>query len=360
MENKQFLTFRVCDLQYGIESVLVQEIFPLPELTPIAEAPANILGILNWRGKILPMIHLDFYEGHLGQDCRLSDFVIVVQWEDLQIGIVVQQVNELLELDTEFIETGVPAIFSSHINTALITGVAKLDSGMIALLNVEALIHQETLLTFIWNTQIQLDMMSESPTDKIYQAKPEVSNTSFYDLYCSGATPKERATFRQRAEIYKQPIDSLETTTPIPLTVIRFGDEYFGVNLELVREITCIRNLSPIPYSPKHIVGNMHLRGEIFTLVDIRNILHLPVTLVTTGSMAVVVQVDDIVAGVPVDEVLELIYINSADITPLPTTASTTNKLYLRGIAPFEGKMLSVLDLAKIFTKGELAVKKAS
>jgi purine-binding chemotaxis protein CheW len=359
MKNKQFLTFRVCDLQYGIESVLVQEIFPLPELTPIAEAPANILGILNWRGQILPVIHLDFLEGHR-QDCRLSDFVIVVQWEDLQIGIVVQQVNELLELDAELIETEVSAIVSSHINTALMTGVAKVDSGMIALLNVEALIHEETLLTFIWNTQMQLDMISESPTDNIYQAEPEVCDTSFYDLYCSDVTPTEKAIFRQRAEIYKQSLESLETTTPIPLMVIRFGDAYFGVNLELVREITYIRNLFPIPYSPKHILGNTHLRGEIITLVDIRNILHLPVTLVTVGSIAVVVQVDNIVAGVPVDEVLELININSADITPLPTTASTTNKLYLRGIAPFQEKKLSVLDLAKIFTKGKLAVKKAS
>jgi purine-binding chemotaxis protein CheW len=350
----------VCNLQYGIESVLVQEIFPLPELTPIAEAPANILGILNWRGKILPIIDLSFLEGHSWQNCRLSDFVIVVQWENLQIGIVAQQVNELLELDTGLIETEVPAIVSSHINTTLITGVAKLDSGMMALLNVEVLIHQEDLLTFIWNTQMQLDLMSESPTDHIYQAEPGTSDTSFYDLYCSGATPTERAIFRQRAEIYKQSLDSLETTTPIPLMVIRFGEEYFGVNLELVREITSIRNLSPIPYSPKHIVGNMHLRGEIVTLVDIRNILHLPVTLVTVGSMAVVVQVDDIVAGVPVDEVLEFIYINSADVTPLPTTASTTNKFYLRGIAPFQEKMLNVLDLGKIFTKGGLAVKEAS
>jgi purine-binding chemotaxis protein CheW len=74
------------------------------------------------------------------------------------------------------------------------------------------------------------------------------------------------------------------------------------------------------------------------------------------GSQAVVVQVDDIVVGLPVDQVLEMVELNSADLTPLPTALSTLDEQYLRGTAFFQEKMLRVLDLPKIFTQGGLAV----
>ncbi len=363
MKNKQYLTFSLHNFQYGIESTLVQEILPLPELTPITESPADMIGILNWRGQLVPVIYLGFIEGHTLQDCRLSDFVIIGQWESLQIGMVVNQVNELLELDADVIETEISSVLPSDINTTFIAGiagVAKVDSGMIVLLNFEALINQEALLNLIWNAQIQLEMMSASATNNdVNQTESELPHTNFYDLYCSKATPKERAIFQQRAENIRQSISSLEATKPMPLAVIRFGNEFFGLDLELVQEISTIRNLTPIPHSPNHIVGNMHLRGQIVTLVDIRNILHLPIASVTVGCMTVVVQVDDIVAGIAVDEVLELIYLNHSDMTSFLPPTSNANKQYLQGTASFQEKMLSVLDLPKIFTKGGLAVSEA-
>jgi purine-binding chemotaxis protein CheW len=142
----------------------------------------------------------------------------------------------------------------------------------------------------------------------------------------------------------------------MPLAVIGFGNEYFGLDLELVREFTDIGNLTPIPCCPNHIVGNMNLRGEIVTLVDIRKVLNLPTTPVTVGSQAVVVQVDDIVAGLPVDQVLEMVSLNSADMTPLAGIRSDFGEQYIRGSALFQEKMLRVLELPKIFRQGELVV----
>jgi purine-binding chemotaxis protein CheW len=138
--------------------------------------------------------------------------------------------------------------------------------------------------------------------------------------------------------------------------VIGFGDEYFGLDLELVHEFTDISNLTPIPCCPNHIVGNMNLRGEIITLVDIRNVLNLPAVPVSVGSKVVIVQVDDIVAGLPVDQVLEMVDLNSADMTPLTGILSDLSEQYLRGTAFFQEKMLRVLDLPKLLTQGGLAV----
>jgi purine-binding chemotaxis protein CheW len=181
--------------------------------------------------------------------------------------------------------------------------------------------------------------------------------SSFYDLYCPEATSEERAIFWQRADDLRQSIESSKVTNElITLAVLSFGDEYFGVDLKLVREFADVSNLTPIPCCPNHIVGNMNLRGEIVTLVDIRNVLNLSLAPVNVGSQAVVVQVDDIVAGVPADRVLEMVYLNAADITPLSGVPSELGEQYFQGTALFEENVLKILDLPKIFTQGKLVV----
>ncbi|MBD1808039.1 chemotaxis protein CheW [Microcoleus sp. FACHB-SPT15] len=370
MKNKQYLTFRLHNLQYGIEAALVQEIFPLPELTLIDKAVTNIIGILNFRGQIVPILHLDLLRQYSVKSCHLSDYIIVMQWEGLQFGLVVHQVNEVLDVNTEAIETEPFYELLCDSDAEFIAEVAKLDLGNIVLLDPKTLTNQlDDILPLIWDAQMQLDITtSSSNSDVVQQLGQDVLQqnteiqthetfTSFYDLYCFEVTPEEKAIFRQRSDKLRQSVESLQVINElIHLAVIGFENEYFGLNLELVREFIDIDNLIPIPCCPNYIVGNMNLRGEIVTLVDIRNILNLPTPPVGIGSPAVVVQVDDIVTGLPVDRVLEMVELNSADITPLPTTISDVGEQYLQGTAFFQEKLLRVLDLPKIFTKGELIV----
>ncbi|NWF59698.1 MAG: chemotaxis protein CheW [Fischerella sp.] len=341
MKNKEYLTFRIHNLLYGIDADLVQEMFPLPELIPITEAPSDIIGILLLREQIVPIVHIGVLLDYPLKDCQLSDYVIVVLWKGLQIGLLVHEVNQVLELDATVIEQETFFGLINHVNAAFIAGIAKVKSDTILLLNFEKLIRQpDALVTLIWDAESQLDRIT-------------AFTSFFYDLYCPNATSEERAIFKQRADNLRQSVQDLKfTKNLISLAVIGFGTEYFGLELELIQEFTDIRNLTPIPCCPKHIIGNMNLRGEIITLVDIRNILNLSITPVKVGSKAVVVQVDDIVAGLPVDQVFEVIYLNSAEIIPLPTG----NKKYLLGTTPFQEKTLSVIDLRKIFINGELAV----
>jgi purine-binding chemotaxis protein CheW len=370
MLNKQYLTFRLHDLQYGIDAALVQEIFAIPELIPIADSPKTIIGLLNFRGQIVPMMYLDLLHEHSFKECKVSDYVIMVQWEDLQIGMVVHQVNEVLELQAEVIETEPSDGFLGDTNTGLIAGVAKGDGGDILLLEPKRLIPQpDAVLPLIWDAQIQLDGVAASLTSDVEEQlkqgeaqqneELQASKTlpSFYDLYCPKVTPEEREIFRQRAENLRQSTDSSNLTKElVTVAVIGLGNEYFGLDLDLVREFTDIGNLTPIPCCPKHIVGNMNLRGEIVTLVDIRNVLNLPTTPITVGSQVVVVQVDDIVAGVPVEQVLEMASLNAAEVMPLSGFLSDSGEQYFRGTAFFQEKRLTVLDLPKIFTQGELVV----
>jgi CheW-like domain len=73
MASKPYLIFDLDDSQYGIDASLVKEIFPLPELTPVPEAPPDIIGILNLRGEVLPIMHLGLRLGRSTIAFKLSD-----------------------------------------------------------------------------------------------------------------------------------------------------------------------------------------------------------------------------------------------------------------------------------------------
>jgi purine-binding chemotaxis protein CheW len=343
MEYKPYLIFNINGLQYGINVSSVKEIFPLPELIPIAEAPIDFVGILNLRSKIIPVMDLNLRLGVKRSQLNIDDNLIVLEWEGLQIGAIVHSVPQVLDIDSTAIATDLDYGRIRDINPVFIDGIAKLETEEILLLNLESLIRQPDAV---------IDLTSEAPLDE------ESGIGDFYQLYCPEVTPEEKAIFKKRSDNLRNAIaEEIDITKQIPIAVIGLNDEYFGIELETVKEFTTIRNLTRIPCCPDRIVGNMNLRGEIITLIDIHSILNLPTTYVKTGSKTVVVVVEDIVAALPVDEVFDVIYINAADINILPVAVSGQGDEYLRGTVFYQQKVLGILNLTVILTHQKMIVE---
>ncbi|MUG98213.1 chemotaxis protein CheW [Scytonema sp. UIC 10036] len=361
-QTNKYLTFRLHESLYGIEAEFIQEIFPLPELLPIADVRCDIIGVFYLKQQLIPVLHLDSLLGSSLKECHISDYIILIQWESLPIGIVVPEICEMIEIDNEIIENaGFPENLSIN-DISFVTGVIQVDSEKIWLLNSQKLIrYPDSLLTLIWDLESELyarkKALEEQNYLENYQLLEGIQIPSFYALYCPHTTLEERKIFQQRAsELQNIAVDSETDIENISLAVIAFGDKYFGLDLELVREFISIQNLKPIPCCPKHIIGNMNLRGQIITLVDIRNVLNLPTTPINIGSKAVVFQVNDILASFPVDRVLEVVSLKQDKMMPLSVTSFDDRVQYLRGIAPFGEQVLLVLDLPKILTEGGLIV----
>ncbi|MGK7939794.1 MAG: chemotaxis protein CheW [Crocosphaera sp.] len=345
MSTKSYVIFNLHDIQYGIEVTLFKEIFLLPELIPISEAPLDIIGILNLREKLLPVMHLDLRIGNTRTRCQISDSIIVLEWQDLQIGVIVNAVHEVQEISSDIIEKAIDYGRNNNINPAFILGIAKNDDNGIILLNPEALIRQPS----------EVKTLSETSENA------KIIN-NFYDICCPNATPKERSIFRGRAEHLRQPIleTITEKTEEILLAIISLNGEYFGLDLQTVREFINISDLTKIPCCPQHILGNINLRGEIVTLVDLRSCLNLPLDSAKINTQAVVIEVDDLVAGLPVDQVFDVMYLPQKNINPVPIAMESGKHKYVLGTASYAEKMFSILDLSKIFRQGNLEVNQAA
>ncbi|MDJ0576870.1 MAG: chemotaxis protein CheW [Xenococcaceae cyanobacterium MO_234.B1] len=353
MEEQSYLIFRLHNLLYGIQTSLVKEIFQLPEITPIPEAPPDIIGILNLRGAILPIMHLERRLGQPISGCSPTDRVIVLEWQMIQVGIVINEVLDVQTIPTTFIETEPNYGRETHINTAFISGIAKVADKTIILLNSEALIrHPNEVAMMVWETEANQEEQIVPET-----LQPDKILSNFYDLYCPQATIKQRDIFRQRAEELGKSLEDLSINATVPLAVFSLGEEYWAFDLEFVKEFIKIHHITPIPCCPNYIVGNINLRGQILTVVDLRPILQVDSGNPTDNTQIIVIEIDDIKAGVVVDEIFDVLYFEQNKISPTPTVVAGELKNYIKGTMPYEQTMLTRIDLVRILAEERLVVK---
>lgn len=347
MANKPYLIFSINSSLYGVEAFCVQEIFSLPNLTPIAESPPDLVGVVNLRGDILPVVDLNLRFGYEQLDYSLTDSVIVLEWQEFRLGIIVNQVLEVHNISLEEMTTEL--FYRQALNgraSHFMAGIGKVSADIIMLLNHENLVcYSKGVEALVTNKASEnLAITNEFLKKQL--------------VFFPNATPEEKTILRERAENLRQPTQRQDIVGLIPLAVVGLNGEYFGLDLPIVREFTDIRQVTPVPCCPPHIVGNMNLRGEILTLVDIRSVLNMPTLGIenNANNKVMIIKIDDLIAGVTVDEVFDVMYLQPSQILPVPTAVHSANSEYLRGTANYREKMMSILDLSQIFQQGNLIV----
>ena len=127
-ENK-FLTFRLGKEEYGVEILKVREIIGIIDVTPLPQTPEYVKGVINLRGKIIPVIELRAKFTLPSVEYTEETCVIVMEvsegeeGEQFQMGVIVDSVNEVLDISQNQIE---PAPrFGCALNTEYILGVGK-------------------------------------------------------------------------------------------------------------------------------------------------------------------------------------------------------------------------------------------
>lgn len=337
-EESLYFVFSLHDTLYGIEVKWVEEIFGLPELTPAIEAPPAVAGVLNLRGKILPIMDLAIRFGYRRHAYRTSDSVIVLADRGMSWGIIVDRVCDLHELSPTPMATELIGGRPKRDRKRAISGVAHLGANLVTLLDIAGLLEPGDIPKFNndeGQTAVEL---------------PDGESHLFYRQI----DPQDREIFQRRAQQLGQTIVHIEEDEYLSLAAIELSGEYFGIELRWVREFAKIGRVAPIPCCPEHIVGNTNLRGEVVTLVAIRGLLNLPILENSESSEMVVVQVENWSAGITIDAVLDTIEVCPKAI--VPKTGRADDLGYTIGTVSYRGKPMSLLDLPKIFQRGELVV----
>ena len=142
-EQLQLVSFTVGKELFAVDILSVQEINRMMELTNVPQTPPGVEGVINLRGRIIPVLDLRVQFGLPPSALNETSRIVVVEVQGNTIGFIVDSVHEVMRIDRSIIEP-TPQLTSS-IDSSYVAGVAKLDEDLIILLNLDNLLSPEAL-----------------------------------------------------------------------------------------------------------------------------------------------------------------------------------------------------------------------
>ncbi len=138
--HAKFLTFCLGKEEYGLPILVVREIIGMIDVTPLPQMPEFVKGVINLRGKIIPVIELRSKFG-MPSVARTQETCVVVVEVSLgatafQLGVIVDSVREVLDISRESIEP--PPTFGSAIPLSHVTGMGKVKDRVVILLDIDS------------------------------------------------------------------------------------------------------------------------------------------------------------------------------------------------------------------------------
>ena len=135
----KYLTFALAGEEYGLPVLKVREIIKILDITAVPQTPSHVKGVINLRGKVIPVVDLRLKFGFTPQDYDERTCIIVVevalQTSKVMMGVVVDAVSEVLTIATDEIEA--TPRFGEHVNTEFMKGVAKIKGRVKFLLDLD-------------------------------------------------------------------------------------------------------------------------------------------------------------------------------------------------------------------------------
>ena len=143
----KYLTFSMAEEEYGIGILKIKEIIGMMPVTTVPQTPEFVKGVINLRGKVIPVVDLRLRFGMESIDYTERTCIIVVeiigQSGIVLIGIVVDAVSEVLNIKGEDIEE--TPTFGAKLNTDYISGMAKIEGGVKILLDIDSVLSREEI-----------------------------------------------------------------------------------------------------------------------------------------------------------------------------------------------------------------------
>lgn len=317
-EELHLVSFAVAGQEYAITIEDVQEIVQVPEqIVQVPHAQSHVLGVMTLRQRLLPLVSLRRMFALADQSANEQSRIVVVSIRGASVGIVVDNVNEVLRVPRRHVES-MPGMLARDGDMADITDICRLADG-------------QRLVSII-------------STDNLFRH-------SAIQEALSTVTQQDNAQRRNDDPHGGQSGDEEQ------VVVFRLGTEEFGVPIDSVQEIVRVPEvLTHVPKAPAAVEGVINLRGSVLPVIDLRRRLGLPTVERNDGQRIMVFLIQEVRTGFIVDAVAEVLKVPRHAIEPAPQLSHEQATLLAR-MANLEKqkRMLQLLDPKHLLAAGELS-----
>lgn len=141
-QSEQLLTFSLGNEEYGVSILKVKELIGMMDITPVPRTPQYIKGVMNLRGRIIPVIDLRIKFGMDVQEYDERTCIMVmdiyVQGTPRTMGVIVDSVSEVVSIEDNEIEP--PPEYGSTLDADTILGIGKLKEGVVIILDIDKIL----------------------------------------------------------------------------------------------------------------------------------------------------------------------------------------------------------------------------
>uniref|UniRef100_A0A7C2NWA3 Chemotaxis protein CheW n=1 Tax=Schlesneria paludicola TaxID=360056 RepID=A0A7C2NWA3_9PLAN len=145
----------------------------------------------------------------------------------------------------------------------------------------------------------------------------------------------------------------IATSADRQLATFWLGDLLLGIDIQDIREIIRVGDLTPVPDAPAMVSGVVNLRGDVVTVVNLRTVLDLPQVARTSQTRLMIVQHGPESIGLLVDRVADVVMVSAKTEEPLPANVGGVDGRYFTGVYRVGSELLVVLDVAAALTATE-------
>jgi purine-binding chemotaxis protein CheW len=315
-DELQLVSFTVEGQEYAVEIERVQEIVQVPDaIVHVPNAPANVLGLMNLRERLLPLVSLRSLFGLPPHALDEKSRIVVIALGAAAVGVVTDSVSEVLRVPKQTVEA-MPALLAREGNMGDISQMCRLN-GSKRLVSI-----------------IAVDHMFAHTTVK--EALKTVETTHNSDNESMDAT-------------------DLDADDDEQVVVFQLAAGEFGVAIDSVQEIVRVpEELTHVPKAPDFVEGVINLRGSVLPVIDQRKRLDLPGIERNERQRIMVFLLGGVRTGFIVDAVTEVLKIPKSAIEASPNLSSEQTRLLGR-VANLEKqkRMIQLIDPAHLVDEAD-------
>lgn len=137
-ELLQLVTFNLDNEEYAVDILKVQEINRMTEITRVPNSPAYVEGVVNLRGKVIPVINIRTKFNLEAKESDSRSRIMIMDIEGITMGVVVDSVSEVLRIPGSIVEPTPPMAY--NISTEFMKGIAKFEDRLIILLDLDRML----------------------------------------------------------------------------------------------------------------------------------------------------------------------------------------------------------------------------